>query len=96
MQTRTLPTPADPTQTLHTAADLTINPLDRTDVLPVLDVEAYEATLVESQRTLSRTDTWTVEALRDIDELVDSATHEAPVEVRSININKGGPSPAVR
>ncbi len=46
-----------------------------------------------SQKTLSRTDTWTVEALRDIDELVDSATHEAPVEVRSINVNKGGPAP---
>ena len=46
-------------------------------------------TLVENQKSLSRTDTWTVEALRDIDELVDSATHEAPVEVRSINVNNG-------
>ena len=72
-------------------ADTSINALDRTDVLPVLDVEAYEATLVESQKSLSRTDTWTVEALRDIDELVDSATHEAPVEVRSINVNKAAP-----
>src|SRR5690242_9778484 len=61
--------------------------LDRTDVLPVLDVEAYEQTLVENQKGLSRTDTWTVEALRDIDELVESATHEAaPIEVRSINV----------
>jgi chromosome segregation ATPase len=83
MQTR--PTAAD--------ADTSINALDRTDVLPVLDVEAYEATLVESQKSLSRTDTWTVEALRDIDELVDSATHEGPVEVRSINVNKAAPSP---
>ena len=74
-------------------ADTSINALDRTDVLPVLDVEAYEATLVESQKSLSRTDTWTVEALRDIDELVDSATHEAPVEVRSINVNKAPPAP---
>jgi chromosome segregation ATPase len=57
-------------------------------VLPVLDVEAYEATLVESQKTLSRTDTWTVDALQDIDELIESATHEAPVEVRSINVNR--------
>ena len=72
-------------------ADTSINSLDRTDVLPVLDVEAYEATLVESQKSLSRTDTWTVEALRDIDELVESATHEAPVEVRSINVNKSAP-----
>ena len=83
------PTAADAT----IALDAPISALDRTDVLPVLDVEAYEATLVESQKTLSRTDTWTVEALRDIDELVDSATHEAPVEVRSINVNKAGPAP---
>src|SRR5678816_2608087 len=80
-------------QTRTTVADTQINALDRTDVLPVLDVEAYEATLVESQKSLSRTDTWTVEALRDIDELVDSATHEAPVEVRSINVNKAQPAP---
>jgi pSer/pThr/pTyr-binding forkhead associated (FHA) protein len=74
-------------------ADSSISALDRTDVLPVLDVEAYESTLVESAKSLSRTDTWTVEALRDIDELVESATHEAPVEVRSINVNKAPPAP---
>ncbi len=80
---------------MHTqpkSADSSTNALDRTDVLPVLDVEAYEQTLVEKQKSLSRTDTWTVEALRDIDELVDSATHEAPVEVRSINVNREGPA----
>ena len=77
-------------QTPTTAADTQINALDRTDVLPVLDVEAYEVTLVESQKSLSRTDTWTVEALRDIDELIDSASHAAPTEVRGINVNKGG------
>ena len=80
MQTRT--TAADPTQ---------IKELDRTDVLPVLDVEAYEATLVESQKSLSRTDTWTVDALQDIDELIESATHEGPVEVRSVNVNRETP-----
>lgn len=58
--------------------------LDRTDELPVLDVEAYEATLAENQKGLSRTDTWTVDALRDIDELIDSATHEAAVDVRQL------------
>jgi chromosome segregation ATPase len=73
------------------SADSSTNALDRTDVLPVLDVEAYEETLVEKSKSLSRTDTWTVEALRDIDELVDSATHESPVEVRSINLNREGP-----
>src|SRR5262245_60513764 len=71
-------------------SDTTLSSLDRTDVLPVLDVEAYEATLVENQKTLSRTDTWTVDALQDIDELIESATHEAPVEVRSINVNRDG------
>ena len=46
-----------------------------------------------NRQSLSRTDTWTVEALRDIDELVDSATHEAAVEVRSINVTREGPAP---
>ena len=71
-----------------TSADPTISSLDRTDVLPVLDVEVYEQTLVEKSRSLSRTDTWTVEALRDIDELIESATHEAPTEVRAVNVNR--------
>ncbi|HKS54195.1 MAG TPA: FHA domain-containing protein [Steroidobacteraceae bacterium] len=74
-----------------TPSDTTISSLDRTDVLPVLDVEAYEETLVESQKSLSRTDTWTVDALQDIDELIESATHEAPVEVRGINVNREAP-----
>jgi chromosome segregation ATPase len=79
---------------MHTqpkSADSSTNSLDRTDVLPVLDVEAYEETLVEKSKSLSRTDTWTVEALRDIDELVESATHESPAEVRSINVSREGP-----
>lgn len=75
-------------QTQPTTADPTISSLDRTDVLPVLDVEAYEETLVENSKSLSRTDTWTVEALRDIDELIESATHEAPTEVRGMNVHK--------
>ena len=36
------------TQPTSPDSDPTISSLDRTDVLPVLDVEAYEATLVES------------------------------------------------
>lgn len=83
MRTQPTPTPADPT----------VSTLDRTDVLPVLDVEAYEQTLVDKQKSLSRTDTWTVEALRDIDEIVESATHESSVEVRSINVNREAPAP---
>lgn len=84
---RTQPTPT------HTPADPTVSTLDRTDVLPVLDVEAYEQTLVDKQKSLSRTDTWTVEALRDIDEIVESATHESSVEVRSINVSREAPAP---
>jgi chromosome segregation ATPase len=80
-------------QTRTTVADTQVNALDRTDVLPVLDVEAYEATLIESQKNLSRTDTWTVEALRDIDEIVESASHQAPTEVRSINVARSAPAP---
>ena len=79
-------------RTQPTSSDTTISSLDRTDVLPVLDVEAYEETLVESQKSLSRTDTWTVDALQDIDELIESATHESPVEVRSINVNRDAPA----
>jgi len=78
-------------QTQSTPTETQIGSLDRTDVLPVLDVEAYEATLAESQKTLSRTDTWTVDALQDIDALIESATHEGPVEVRSINVNRDTP-----
>lgn len=79
-------------RTQPTSSDTTISSLDRTDVLPVLDVEAYEETLVESQKSLSRTDTWTVDALQDIDELIESATHEAPVEVRGISVNRDAPA----
>lgn len=84
---RTQPTPT------HTPADPTVSTLDRTDVLPVLDVEAYEQTLVDKQKSLSRTDTWTVEALRDIDEIIESATHESTTEVRGINVNREAPAP---
>ncbi len=45
--------------------------LDRTDELPVLDVEAYEASLTSTQQGLARTDTWAVEALRDLEELTE-------------------------
>lgn len=46
--------------------------LDRTDELPVLDVEAYEATLYSQTQGLARTDTWSVEALQDLDELTQA------------------------
>jgi chromosome segregation ATPase len=88
---RTQPTAADDPTTIRDRTE--ISALDRTDVLPVLDVEAYETTLVESQKNLSRTDTWTVEALRDIDELIESATHEAPTQVRGINVTKSPAAP---
>ncbi|MGH8185428.1 MAG: hypothetical protein ACREUC_02600, partial [Steroidobacteraceae bacterium] len=56
--------------------------LDSTDELPVLDVVAYEASLTQTQQGLSRTDTWTVEALQDIDDIVESAQHESSTASR--------------
>jgi pSer/pThr/pTyr-binding forkhead associated (FHA) protein len=56
--------------------------LDRTDELPVLDVEAYEATLADNQKGLGRTDTWSVEALHDVEELAESAQQSARVAAR--------------
>jgi chromosome segregation ATPase len=48
--------------------------LDRTDELPRLDVAAYEASLAKAGGDgLSRTDTWTVEALQDLDEVAEVA-----------------------
>jgi chromosome segregation ATPase len=48
--------------------------LDRTDELPRLDVEAYEASLADSEKGLTRTDTWNVAALQEIDELAQDET----------------------
>jgi chromosome segregation ATPase len=64
--------------------------LDSTDELPVLDVVAYEANLAETQQGLSRTDTWTVEALQDIDEIVDSVqiASSAPTRVTSKELDR--------
>ena len=56
--------------------------LDSTDELPVLDVVAYEASLAETRQGLSRTDTWTVEALQDIDEIVESVQIESSTASR--------------
>jgi chromosome segregation ATPase len=58
--------------------------LDRTDELPQLDVAAYEASLADTHTGLSRTDTWTVEALRDIDELAESAQQDARIPVLNV------------
>lgn len=66
---------------LHTSSPTSNDELDRTDELPQLDVEAYEASLAENQKGLSRTDTWTVEALRDVDELADSANRNVRIPV---------------
>lgn len=62
--------------------------LDRTDELPRLDVVAYEASQgMTGAESLSRTDTWTVEALRDLESPGDSASPEgdAPTRIRPRN-----------
>lgn len=53
---------------MSTQFDAPIVDLDRTDELPVLDVEAYEASLAVNEKSLSRTDTWAVESLRAVEE----------------------------
>jgi DNA repair exonuclease SbcCD ATPase subunit len=54
---------------MSTQFDTPIVDLDRTDELPVLDVEAYEASLVA--KSLSGTDTWAVHSLRALDDEAD-------------------------
>lgn len=53
---------------MSTQFDTSIVDLDRTDELPVLDVDAYEASLAANDKNPSRTDTWAVESLRVIAE----------------------------
>jgi chromosome segregation ATPase len=53
---------------MATQPDSKHHDIESTDELPLLDVAAYEARLSESQADgVSRTDTWTVEALREFD-----------------------------
>lgn len=69
-------------RTMSVQPNPTKHDLDSTDELPVLDVVAYEASLSQTQQGLSRTDTWTVEALQDIDDIVESAQHESSTASR--------------
>lgn len=64
---------------MSTQLDTSIVDLDRTDELPVLDVAAYEASLAASDKNLSRTDTWAVEALRAVDEPDDESMDAVPL-----------------
>lgn len=64
---------------MSTQLDTSILDLDRTDELPVLDVAAYEASLAANDTTLSRTDTWAVEALRAVDEPDDEPVDAVPL-----------------
>lgn len=60
--------------------------LDRTDELPRLDVAAYEASLAQRGDNDgdfgSRTDTWTIEALREIDVAEETQQRERPQRAR--------------
>lgn len=60
---------------MSTQFETSIVDLDRTDELPVLDVDAYEASLAANDKNLSRTDTWAVEGLRSVEE-VDEVDEE--------------------
>lgn len=80
---------------MSTQFDTPIVDLDRTDELPVLDVEAYEASLAANDTKLSRTDTWVVEGLRAVDEPDDEPERAVPapaaakptVQSESLTIN---------
>jgi chromosome segregation ATPase len=83
---------------MSTQLDTAIVDLDRTDELPVLDVEAYEAKLAAGDNSLSRTDTWAVESLRAIDEIEEEsedavlpaspAQPSVPAEALTINVER--------
>lgn len=60
--------------------------LDRTDELPRLDVEAYEAQLARSNDALASTDTWAVENLREAEDLEQTETD-------SSRFSRGRPHP---
>lgn len=69
---------------MSTQFDTSIVDLDRTDELPVLDVAAYEASLAASDtaandKSLSRTDTWAVTALRAVEESDDESVDVVPL-----------------
>ncbi len=55
--------------------------LDRTDELPRLDVEAYEASLADREKGLARTDTWNVSALHEMDELAEARLDAARQDI---------------
>ncbi len=64
---------------MSTQFDTPIVDLDRTDELPVLDVEAYEASLVATYKSLSRTDTWAVENVGADDEADEESDDAVPL-----------------
>lgn len=73
---------------MSTQPDSEHHDLDRTDELPRLDVEAYEASLRLNTADAdadfgSRTDTWTVAALREIDVAEETQQRETPRRARS-------------
>jgi len=71
---------------MSTQPDSPHRDLDRTDELPRLDVDAYEASLAQQEDKDgdfgSRTDTWTVEALREIDVAAETQQRERPHRAR--------------
>jgi hypothetical protein len=84
---------------MSTQFDVSIVDLDRTEELPVLDVDAYEASLAATDQNLSRTDSWNVEGLRAVDGDVEEPDEEprssvrmfptarAPVQAESLTVN---------
>lgn len=79
---------------MSTQPDSEHHDLDRTDELPRLDVEAYEASLRSNAADGdtdfgSRTDTWTVAALREIDVAEATQQREPPRRTRTFPSHAG-------
>jgi chromosome segregation ATPase len=58
---------------MSTQLDTVVVDLDRTDELPILDVDAYEASFAANDKNLSRANTWTLASLRLVDECDDAS-----------------------
>lgn len=63
---------------MATQFDTSIVDLDRTEELPVLDVEAYEASLAANDVSLPRADTWAMQSARVLPESDDESGGTVP------------------
>ena len=73
--------------------DCSIDDLDRTEELPVLDVAAYEASLAEGENGRPRTGSVTVEVSSEIDESAEMAQEHADISAHAAAHARHGSQP---